>query len=36
VGAQELAPLSRDVGGPTALDNVFKKISSWVRVLLPE
>ncbi len=36
VGAQELAPLSRDVMGPTALDGVFKKISSWVRVLLPE
>lgn len=36
VGAQELAPLSRDVAGPTALDGIFKKISSWVRVLLPE
>ncbi|MGE0057764.1 MAG: cell division protein FtsA [Dehalococcoidia bacterium] len=36
VGAQELAPLSHDVVGPTALDNMFKKLSSWVRVLLPE
>jgi cell division protein FtsA len=36
VGAQELAPLSRGTMGPTALDGLFKKISSWVRVLLPE
>jgi cell division protein FtsA len=36
VGAQEIAPLSRERAGPTALDGLFKKISSWVRVLLPE
>jgi cell division protein FtsA len=36
VGAQEIAPLSRERAGPTALDGLFRKISSWVRVLLPE
>jgi cell division protein FtsA len=36
VGEQEMSPLSRRASGPTPLDGLMKRISNWVRVLLPE
>jgi cell division protein FtsA len=36
VGAQELSPTRLSAGGPTPLDGLFKRLSNFVRVLLPE
>jgi cell division protein FtsA len=36
MGDQDLAPLSGGYGGPSAFDGIFKKLSNWFRVLLPE
>ncbi|HLF71115.1 MAG TPA: cell division protein FtsA [Dehalococcoidia bacterium] len=36
VGDQDLAPVQRHAAGPSAFDGLFKRISNWVRVLLPE
>jgi cell division protein FtsA len=36
VGEQELVPLRPSSNGPAAFDGIFKRLSSWVRVLLPE
>ncbi len=36
VGVQELTFSVHPEGGPTVFDNLFKKVSAWFRVLLPE
>ncbi len=36
MGDQDMTPLTGGYGGPGPLDGMFKKLSNWFRVLLPE
>jgi hypothetical protein len=36
MGDQDIAPLSFRSGSPGPLDGLFKRLSTWFKVLLPE